>query len=181
MNRCHFRLKEFVCLLSFCAVLVAVRAEGLQTDQQNAPTKPTKKNPMPAQTNPSPASQASYSPFDAISRKPTSEQFDASSLTACDEKNQSGQAVSFNDAVSSFVKNAETSDATCIIERVASAHSGSPTSMDLLADGNAVILHVMTWKRTLVKSTDPKYTGHTYQYHPDKGAWGFYRIMSRAE
>jgi len=176
MNRCNLGCKLFVCLLSFCAILPAVRAKAAQATQ---PSPSAKKKPT--QTNPSPANQTSYSPFDAIAQKLSSDTFDKSSLTTCDEKNEKGQAVTFAEAITAFVQYAKTTDAVCIVAKVASAHSGSPKSEELLADGNAVILHVMTWRRLVVKAKDPNYKGNTLQYQPQKGAWALYRIRKKKD
>ena len=136
MNRCNLSWKLFVFFASFCAILPVVRAEAQPASQ------PTSKNQKkPTQTNPSPASQTSYSPFDAIAQKLTSDTFDQTALTGCDEKNDTGNpvTVTFEDVVTSFVQHAGSAEATCIIARIAKAHTGSPTSGELQTDGNAVI------------------------------------------
>jgi hypothetical protein len=141
-----FRLKMPISLLGCAVVLLSVRAEA-------------QKPATPKQTNPSPASQTSYSPFDAIAQKLTSQQF--SPLTGCEaEKN-------FDVDLKEFALHAETSDAMCITGKVATADS-----TDVLEVGNSIILHVLIWKRTL----GPNGQAQNYQYQPDQGAWGFYQV-----
>ncbi len=157
MNRCNLGWKLFVCLVSFFAILALVRAEAQPASQ---PTPKNKKTP--AQTNPSPASQTSYSPFDAIAQKLTSEQF--SLLTGCKAK------TTFDTDMKAFASHAETSDAMCIISKLAAADSA-----DVLEVGNSIILHVLIWNRTL-GSADAKSQAQKYQYQPEQGAWGFYQV-----